>query len=61
MNHPEVDYALRTGYPSYTQPEEEYCEICGMNMDSKTVYCDDTFECLCASCLLERHERDAIW
>ena len=61
MDHPDVIWCERTGYPRGNQPVEEFCEVCGVNMDSKTIYRDEEYECLCDRCLLERHERDAIW
>lgn len=58
MNHPEVDWIEQTGYPSWNQPEELFCECCGRNLESKTVYFDEDFEILCKKCLLDRHKRD---
>ena len=58
LEHPEVTCILRTGYPSWMQPEEIYCERCGDDISDEEVYEDDEYEYLCEDCLLEIHKKD---
>lgn len=56
-DHPEIRSIEATGYPTWGQPEEIYCEECGRNLDSETVYVDESHEALCDECLLGLHEK----
>jgi len=61
MQHPEITWAERTGYPSYNQPKSHYCEECGECLDDKEVYADRIHEYLCKECLLMLHEKRNWW
>ena len=54
IQHPEIDWAMRTGYPSWNQPSEIRCENCGDIIDNE-VYEDEYHESLCLDCLLSLH------
>ena len=56
-NHPEIDKAIKTGYPSWNQPQSQYCEECGKCLDDETIYEDVTNDYLCKDCLLLLHEK----
>lgn len=57
LDHPEVVWILRSGYPSWCQPEPIYCEECGRDItDDNHIYEDESHEHLCGQCLLELHE-----
>lgn len=56
-DHPEIECAMRTGYPSWNQPQSTYCEECGKNLDDATVYEDNCHEYLCLECLKNLHEK----
>ena len=58
IEHPEIAYINRTGYPSYLQQSEVYCEECGKNITNATWYEDEHHEFLCESCLLYFHRKD---
>ena len=58
-NHPEIERALKTGYPSWNQPKSCYCEECGKCLDDEQVYEDTTHRYLCKECLLILHEKDS--
>ena len=45
LEHPEVTRALRTGYPSWMQPDEEE-------------YDQDAYEAYCDRCYEEQRERE---
>lgn len=49
--HPEIDWALRTGYPSWNQWQPIYCDLCGDEIEGD-VYTLWPYENLCESCLL---------
>lgn len=55
LDHPEILTAMATGYPSWNQPEEFFCECCGDGLDG-AMYFDEEYEHLCKSCLLRLHE-----
>ena len=61
MQHPEITWAERTGYPSWNQPKTHYCEECGENLEGKEVYADRVHEFLCKDCLLTLHEKRNWW
>jgi hypothetical protein len=54
LEHPEIDWAIRTGYPSWNQPRELRCDNCGDIIDDE-VYEDEYNESLCLDCLLSLH------
>lgn len=56
-DHPEIEMAMRTGYPSWNQPVDVVCEDCGDIVDGDA-YEDETYNCLCLSCLLRRHLKE---
>ena len=56
-DHPEIVSAMRTGYPTWNQPQSIHCGECGKNLDGETVYEDRYYEHLCADCLLMLHEK----
>ena len=56
-DHPEVVWIMRTGYPSFAQPKEPYCEECGKDLSHEISYEDNYHEYLCKRCLLNLHER----
>lgn len=58
MQHPEISWMERTGYPSYAQPENVFCEYCGRDITDDDVYFDEDHSCLCESCLLDFHKKE---
>ena len=56
-DHPEIEWAMRTGYPSWKQPESHYCGECGICLDHEDEYEDAQHEYLCESCLLALHKK----
>ncbi len=54
IQHPEITWAERTGYPSWNQPSEARCDNCGGIVDGE-VYEDEYNESLCLDCLLKLH------
>ena len=54
LQHPEIECALATGYPSWNQPREILCDNCGDIIDDE-VYEDEYNENLCLDCLLSLH------
>ena len=57
LEHPDITSALRTGYPSWDQPESVFCGECGKCIDDETVYGDRYYENLCENCLLVLHRK----
>jgi hypothetical protein len=55
--HPEIESALRTGYPTWNQPKSIYCEECGKCLDDEDEYEDINHEHLCEECLLTLHKK----
>lgn len=58
MNHPEIDWAERTGYPSYNQDYPVLCDECGCDLTDEVIYEDDAHSNLCKTCLLMLHTKD---
>lgn len=58
MDHPEVTWCERTGYPSWNQPQSYYCEECGKDITDETMYEDEHHTLLCRACLLTLHEKE---
>ena len=54
MQHPEITWAERTGYPSWNQPRDIQCDECGDIIEDE-VYEDEYHETLCLDCLLKLH------
>lgn len=61
MQHPEITWIERTGYPSTNQPKYHYCEECGERLEDREIYADTTHEFLCKDCLLTLHEKRNWW
>ena len=57
IQHPEITWAERTGYPSWNQPREIRCDRCGDIIDDE-IYEDESYEILCLDCLLKLHVRE---
>lgn len=60
IEHPEITWIERTGYPSYaqyTQPTEINCEYCGEVIEEDDSYIDTYYDYLCEDCLLKLHRR----
>lgn len=57
LEHPDITCALRTGYPSWNQPKERHCEICGHELYASDTYEDFDHEFLCEDCLLKLHRK----
>ena len=56
-DHPEIVSAERTGYPTWNQPKNHYCENCGKDITDEDIYADGAHDYLCRSCLLILHEK----
>ena len=54
IQHPEITWAERTGYPSWGQPRDIQCDECG-NIIEDEIYEDEYHETLCLDCLLKLH------
>jgi hypothetical protein len=57
LDHPEVESALRTGYPTWNQPKTIYCEECGRDITDEEQYEDEHHEFLCGECLRYFHKK----
>ena len=57
LQHPEITWAERTGYPSWNQPSEIRCDTCGDIIEDE-VYEDEYHETLCLDCLLSLHLKE---
>lgn len=58
LEHPEITWARKTGYPSFAQPKKYYCEVCGKDITDLDKYEDDRHKYLCEDCLLFYHKKD---
>lgn len=56
-DHPDIEFALKTGYPRWNQPKSHYCEECGKCLDDEVAYVDTEHDYLCKNCLLYLHEK----
>ena len=56
-DHPEIESAMRTGYPTWNQPKDIYCGECGREITDDEQYEDEHYEYLCRHCLLMLHEK----
>lgn len=61
LEHPDITAAMRTGYPTWKQPEIPYCDLCGVRLDNEEVYADRIHDWLCKDCLLTLHEKRNWW
>lgn len=59
LEHPEITWALRTGYPSWSQPKKIYCSYCDNDISDEEVYEDEDYDCLCEDCLLKLHKKNS--
>lgn len=57
-DHPDIESALRTGYPSGSEPDTFYCEVCEDALYEDEIYEDELHECICKYCLLRQHKRE---
>jgi hypothetical protein len=57
IQHPEITWAERTGYPSWSQPRDIRCDHCGCEIEDE-VYEDEYNEQLCLDCLLKLHLKE---
>ena len=57
LQHPEITWAEQTGYPSWIQPKEHTCEVCGYPLFLDETYKDFDHEFLCEECLLKLHRK----
>lgn len=55
IEHPEISWIERTGYPSFAQPQEMVCENCGEDITDEDWYEDENYDYLCKHCLLTLH------
>lgn len=55
--HPDIDWAHRTGYPSWKQPKSYVCEECGDEIEFDDCYDDENHEILCEYCLRKLHRK----
>lgn len=58
-DHPEIQWAESTGYPSWQQEPKWTCEECGIALESDNAYEDEDHELLCEKCLLTLHKK--VW
>ena len=56
-DHPIVEWCERTGYPSFAQPIEHFCEKCGDELGDE-YYESYPYEQLCKYCLLDMHRKE---
>lgn len=56
-DHPDIEWAQRTGYPSWNQPNPYVCEKCGEEIEFNECYEDENHEVLCDFCLLNLHRK----
>ena len=57
LEHPEITCALRTSYPSWRQPKEHSCEVCGDELYLDETYEDFDHDFVCETCLLQLHRK----
>ena len=55
--HPDIEWAHKTGYGSHNQPKSTYCEECHKCLDDEDEYEDATHDFLCEECLLMLHKK----
>ena len=58
LEHPDITSALQTGYPTWNQPDEYFCELCGDEVSSYEIYDDFGYDILCKNCLLNLHKKE---
>lgn len=57
LEHPEITWAERTGYPSFNQPMAIYCCECGNDITDEDIYEDEEYASLCENCLKRLHRK----
>lgn len=57
-DHPEIESVMRTGYPSWNQPKEIYCECCDNDISDEEVFEDGEYEYLCVTCLMKKYKKE---
>jgi hypothetical protein len=57
LQHPEITWIEETGYPSWCQPKEYHCELCGDELYVDEIYEDINHDFLCEHCLLKLHHK----
>ena len=57
-DHPDIECAMRTGYPSWNQPITYLCEECGRDITNTDQFEDEHHEFLCEGCLKYFHRKD---
>ena len=58
-DHPDIESTLKTGYPTFNQPEWYYCQMCNEELNKEEVYEDLGYDYLCENCLLKLHKK--VW
>lgn len=58
-DHPDIESTLKTGYPTFNQPEWYYCQMCNEELNQDEVYEDLGYDYLCENCLLKLHKK--VW
>ena len=58
LQHPDISWIERTGYPSWAQPKERHCEKCGCELYLDETYEDHDHDFLCEDCLLKLHRKN---
>ena len=61
LQHPDITWIEKTGYPSDKQEKHHYCGECGRCLHNKEVYSDRLYAYLCRECLLMLHEKQNWW
>ena len=57
LEHPEIEWVNRTGYPSWNQPQYYECERCHEELSFEDIFEDEDYEMLCKDCLCELHQK----
>ena len=57
-DHPDIEFAERTGYSPYDKPKAYYCDRCNDEIEGE-IYEDDRYEYLCEYCILALHKK--VW
>lgn len=58
-DHPQIESAMRTGYPTWTDTSVIYCDKCGDEIDGD-VFEDEQYDTLCLHCLEDLHRKGEI-
>ena len=57
LDHPDITWCERTGYPQWNQPHIIHCERCGEEIEGD-IYEDFNYSNLCEHCLLRLHRKE---